>query len=140
MYLRHICRVNHDLSLDLVIKLYVCHYIQAQSAQLQYIILCVYHHTHHTQIWIRHNKGEVASSGMLKPNFKKSGLFQHCRAEHTLTSCWSNKPMFLSLYKGNKDTKKQDTTYPSSSFSICDIFSISWDENFCVSKVSFGSK
>jgi len=96
--------------------------------------------THHTQIWLRHNKGEVASSGMLKPNFKKSGLFQHCRAEHTLTSCWSNKPMFISLYKGNKDRKKQDTAYPSSSFSICDIFSIRWDENFCVSKVSFGSK
>ena len=70
----------------------------------------------------------------------RSVLFQHCRAEHTLTSWWSNNPTFLSLYKGNKDRKKQDTAYPSSSFSICDIFSIRWDENFCVSKVSFGSK
>ena len=49
----------------------------------------------------------MASSDMLKPNLKKSDLFQQCKAEHTLTSCWSNKPMFISLYKGNKDRKKK---------------------------------
>jgi hypothetical protein len=75
---------------------------------------------------------------MLKPNFKKSALLQHCRAEHTLPSWWSNKP--VSLHKGTKDGKKQDTAYPSSPFSISDIFSISWDAKFSVSKVSFGSK
>ena len=141
IYLRQmqICRVNHGLRLDLLIKLYVCHYIQAQNALLQCIILCVYHHTYHTQIQLRYIKGEVAFSGKLKPNFKKSGLFQHHRVEHTLTSWWINK-LCLSLYKGNKVRKKQETAYLSSSFSICDIFSISWDEKFCVSKVSFGSK
>lgn len=104
IYLRQmqICRVNHDLRLHLLIKLYVCHYIQAQNALLQCIILCVYHHTHHTQIWLRHIKSEVAFSGVLKPNFKKSGLSQHCRAERTRTSWWSNKPCFF-LY--TKETK-----------------------------------